>query len=85
MAQRSGEHIYAHHPSQRSPPAHAGLSIVAKTSGIILGPPAYLIALMVKIAAKISASGWNTSPDRIDNSDDDVLAFCDFLESDINE
>ncbi|CAI4211678.1 unnamed protein product [Parascedosporium putredinis] len=34
------------------------LSIVAKTCEVLLGPPAYLVTLMLKVASKITAGEW---------------------------
>lgn len=61
------------------------LSLVARTGELLLGPPAYLIALMVKIAAKITRGGWKGPRLTYDYSDDDVPVFYDFSDSDLSE
>lgn len=49
-------------PSQAPPRNQLSAALVQKTCAILLGPPAHLVALMLRIAAKISngAFGFNT-------------------------
>lgn len=89
--------IQPHQPVSREPPrslplSNSGLSttsshlsLVARTGELLLGPPAYLIALMVKIAAKITRGGWKGPRLAYDYSDDDVPVFYDFSDSDLSE
>lgn len=64
---------------------NAPLTMVAKTSELILGPPAYLIALMVKIAARISRGGWTSPSPTYNYSDNDAPVFYDSSDSDLTE
>jgi hypothetical protein len=89
--------IQPHQPISREPPrslplsksglstTSSHLSLVARTGELLLGPPAYLIALMVKIAAKITRGGWKGPRLAYDYSDDDVPVFYDFSDSDLSE
>lgn len=79
-----GEQIRSRHLANTDLSKNAHFSLVAKMSELILGPPAYLIALMVKIAAKI-ARGWRGPRLTYDYSDDDAPVFYDFSDSDLSE
>ncbi|KAH6886495.1 inheritance of peroxisomes protein 1-domain-containing protein [Thelonectria olida] len=61
------------------------MAIISKTLGMLLGPPAHLIALMLKVAAKILAGEWRGLVFGYDEEGEEIPVQWDYSEGDFSD
>lgn len=73
--------------SPASPDKAEGLPtmIIAKTCEVLLAPPAHLIALMLKVAVKLSAGEWRGKVHGYNSDGDQIPVHWDYSEDDLSD
>ena len=61
------------------------LAIIAKTAEIVLGPPSHLIALMLRVAARIASGQWKGEELGYDERGEQIPVQWDYSEGDFSE